>query len=137
MVDTLYGKLLVIKQTDTAGNVIERERRTTTNHAMKTCRRAWNIAQRRNPALVPPNNPFARMEPKYTYVVFLDARPPRDALDQAVGVTGEKMALGKREIFIHYPNGMGCSRLRIPAAKAGTARNLNTVAKLAELAAKR
>jgi uncharacterized protein (DUF1697 family) len=82
-------------------------------------------------------NPFARMEPKYTYVVFLDARPPRDALDQAVGVNGEKMALGRREIFIHYPNGMGRSRLRIPAAKAGTARNLNTVAKLAELAAKR
>ena len=49
----------------------------------------------------------------------------------------EKMALGKREIFIHYPNGAGRSRLRIPAAKAGTAHNLNTVAKLAELAAKR
>jgi uncharacterized protein (DUF1697 family) len=31
---------------------------------------------------------------------------------------------------------MGRSRLRIPAAKDGTARNLNTVARLAELAAK-
>jgi uncharacterized protein (DUF1697 family) len=82
-------------------------------------------------------NPFRETEPKYTYVVFLDARPPRDALDHAVGVNGEQMALGKREIFIHYANGMGRSRLRIPAAKAGTARNLNTVAKLAELAAKR
>jgi uncharacterized protein (DUF1697 family) len=82
-------------------------------------------------------NPFASTEPRYTVVVFLDARPPRDALDHAVGVDGEKMALGRREIFIHYPNGMGRSRLRIPAAKAGTARNLNTVAKLAELAAKR
>ena len=82
-------------------------------------------------------NPFAGSEPKTTYVVFLDARPPRDALDHAVGVNGEKMALGKREIFIHYPNGMGRSRLRIPAAKAGTARNLNTVAKLAELGAMR
>jgi uncharacterized protein (DUF1697 family) len=28
---------------------------------------------------------------------------------------------------------MGQSKLRIPAAKAGTARNMNTVAKLAEL----
>ena len=82
-------------------------------------------------------NPFRTAEPKYTYAVFLDARPPRDALDRAVGVNGEKMALGKREIFIHYPDGMGRSRLRIPAAKAGTARNLNTVAKLADLAAKR
>ncbi len=82
-------------------------------------------------------NPFRKSEPKYTYVLFLDAPPPRDALDHAVGVTGEKMALGKREIFVHYPDGMGRSRLRIPAAKAGTARNLNTVARLAELAAKR
>jgi uncharacterized protein (DUF1697 family) len=82
-------------------------------------------------------NPFARMEPKFTHVVFLDAPPPRDALDHAVGVDGERMALGQREIFIHYANGMGRSRLRIPAAKTGTARNLNTVAKLAELAAVR
>jgi uncharacterized protein (DUF1697 family) len=46
------------------------------------------------------------------------------------------MRLGAREIFIHYPDGMGRSRLRIPAAKAGTARNMNTVARLAELAAR-
>ena len=82
-------------------------------------------------------NPFLRSEPKHTYAVFLDARPPRDALDHAVGANGEQMALGKREIFIRYPSGMGRSRLRIPAAKNGTARNLNTVAKVAELAAKR
>ncbi len=82
-------------------------------------------------------NPFRKTEPKYTYVVFLDRRPPRDALDHAVGVDGEQMALGSREIFIHYPIGMGRSRLRIPAAKNGTARNMNTVAKLAEMAAPR
>ncbi len=81
-------------------------------------------------------NPFNKTEPRYTAVVFLDAPPPRDALDHAVGATSEQMALGRREIFIHYPNGMGRSRLRIPAAKNGTARNLNTVAKLADLAAK-
>jgi uncharacterized protein (DUF1697 family) len=82
-------------------------------------------------------NPFTRTEPKYTAVVFLDAPPPGDALDHAIGANGEEMALGRREIFVHYPNGMGRSKLRIPAAKNGTARNLNTVAKLAELAAKR
>jgi uncharacterized protein (DUF1697 family) len=31
---------------------------------------------------------------------------------------------------------MGRSKLRIPAAKTGTARNMNTVAKLVELASK-
>jgi hypothetical protein len=61
VVDTLYSRLLVIKKTDADGNVIERERRTTINHAMKTCRRAWNVAARRNPSKVPTTNPFARM----------------------------------------------------------------------------
>jgi hypothetical protein len=61
VIDTLYDKLLVVKKTDAAGNVIERERRTTVNHAMKTCRRAWNVAARRHPTLVPSVNPFARM----------------------------------------------------------------------------
>lgn len=59
--DALYGKLLVVKETDAAGKVIERERRTTVNHAMKSCRRAWNVAARRNPGKVPLGNPFAQM----------------------------------------------------------------------------
>ena len=79
-------------------------------------------------------NPFPGVEPRYSYVVFLDDPPPRDALKHAVGRSDEEMRLGAREIFIHYPHGMGRSKLRIPAAKAGTARNMNTVAKLAELA---
>jgi hypothetical protein len=61
VVDVLYDKLLVIGSTDASGNVIERERRTTVNHAMKTCRRAWNVAARRNPGKVPAVNPFSRM----------------------------------------------------------------------------
>jgi uncharacterized protein (DUF1697 family) len=44
------------------------------------------------------------------------------------------MFLGDREIFIHYANGMGRSKLQIPAARMGTARNMNTVAKLAAIA---
>ena len=57
-------------------------------------------------------------------------------MDHAVGQSLEKMVLGEREIFVHYGDGMGRSKLRIPAARAGTARNMNTVAKLAELASK-
>ncbi|SIT48502.1 conserved hypothetical protein [Paraburkholderia ribeironis] len=44
------------------------------------------------------------------------------------------MALGTREIYVHYGNGMAHSKLKIPAAKTGTARNMNTVAKLVEWA---
>jgi hypothetical protein len=50
--DAIYEKLLVVDG---------RERRTTINHAMKTCRRAWNVATRRNPGKVPTVNPFAKM----------------------------------------------------------------------------
>jgi len=81
-------------------------------------------------------NPFPKAEPKFTYAIFLDHSPPRDALDHVSGQADEEMRLGKREIFVHYPSGMGRSKLRIPAAKTGTARNMNTVAKLAEIAAK-
>lgn len=56
--DALYEALLVVKDED--GNVIG-ERRTTVNHAMKSCRRAWNICARRNPGKLPLVNPFAQM----------------------------------------------------------------------------
>lgn len=82
-------------------------------------------------------NPFPDAQPKYAYAIFLDRRPPRDALQHAVGQSDEEMRIGKREIFVHYRSGMGRSKLSIPAAKAGTARNMNTVAKLAELASRR
>lgn len=78
-------------------------------------------------------NPYPEAEPKYCYVIFLDERPPVDALLHTVGRKDEQMLLGKREIYVHYPHGMGRSKLRIPAAKSGTARNMNTVAKLASM----
>ena len=59
--DELYEKLLVVKETDADGNEVERERRTTVNHAMKSCRRAWNVAARRNSGKLPPVNTFSRM----------------------------------------------------------------------------
>ncbi len=40
----------------------------------------------------------------------------------------ERLALGKREIYVHYGDGMADSRLKIPGAKSGTARNMNTIA---------
>jgi len=56
--DALYEKLLIV--TDSTGNIIG-ERRTTVNHAMKSCRRAWNIVARRHPGKLPLVNPFASM----------------------------------------------------------------------------
>ena len=56
--DALYEALLPVKDAD--GNVIG-ERRTTVNHAMKSCRRAWNIVARLHPGKLPAVNPFATM----------------------------------------------------------------------------
>ncbi len=80
-------------------------------------------------------NPFADAPGNRTAALFVDEPLPKDALDQARYVAGEEMRLGPRAIYIFYGEGMAASRLAIPAAKAGTARNMNTVAKLAEMAA--
>jgi hypothetical protein len=61
LTDDLYEKILILKTTDAEGNVVERERRTTVNHAMKSCRRAWNVVARRHPGKLPLVNPFAHM----------------------------------------------------------------------------
>jgi uncharacterized protein (DUF1697 family) len=67
--------------------------------------------------------------------IFLDEAPPTNALRDIRGQHDEEVQLGKREIYVAYGAGMGRSKLKIPAAPKGTARNINTVAKLAELAA--
>ena len=66
--------------------------------------------------------------------IFLDEAPPEDAAANARNVADETIAAGKRELYVHYPTGQGPSKLVIPAAAQGTARNMNTVAKLAQLA---
>ncbi len=77
---------------------------------------------------------FPKAAQNRAVAIFLDAPPPNDALKQTAGQHKEEMRLGAREIFVHYPDGIGVSKLRIPAAKSGTARNMNTVAKLVEIA---
>jgi len=79
-------------------------------------------------------SPFQDAAPNRTVAIFLDAKPPRDVLANMKGQAAEKVALGKREIYVFYGEGMAKSKLQIPAAAAGTARNMNTVAKLAAMA---
>jgi uncharacterized protein (DUF1697 family) len=79
-------------------------------------------------------NPFALMAANLTVAIFLDAPPPANALETVSNQTTEQIQPGLREIYAYYPEGQGVSKLNIPAAKTGTARNMNTVAKLAEMA---
>lgn len=78
--------------------------------------------------------PFADAPGSNVVAIFLDQAPPADSLKAAKNVADERMALGAREIYVHYPNGQGRSRLAIPAAAKGTARNMNSVRKMAEMA---
>jgi uncharacterized protein (DUF1697 family) len=80
-------------------------------------------------------NPFPAAPKNRTVAIFLDTAPPGDFLSAVSGGASEEIAAGRREIFVHYPDGQGNSKLKIPAAGSGTARNLNTIATLAEMAA--
>ena len=82
-------------------------------------------------------NPFPDKAPNRTVAIFLSGPPPPDLLDGITGLNGEEILPGRREIYVHYGNGMADSKLKIPAAATGTARNMNTVAKLAEMAGRR
>jgi uncharacterized protein (DUF1697 family) len=86
-------------------------------------------------AQVAADNPFPKLAPNRTMALFLDHAPTAETLKGVRGQKEEKIRLGRREIYIHYGEGMGTSKLVIPAAKAGTARNMNTVATLAKMAA--
>jgi uncharacterized protein (DUF1697 family) len=81
------------------------------------------------------SNPFKDKEPRLTYAFFLQDKPRSDALHDVRGRAGEDIHLGSREIYVYYPAGMGQSKLRIPAARVGTARNMKTVAKLVAMSA--
>jgi uncharacterized protein (DUF1697 family) len=86
-------------------------------------------------AAVLADNPFPNMPGNCTVACFLDGPPPVDTMKNVTGRVREELRLGKREIYIYYPDHMGESKLKFPASKTGTARNMNTVAKLAEMAA--
>ena len=85
-------------------------------------------------ARVRASNPFAGAAPNRVIVFFLDEAPPKGALDGVATPGGERIVAKGREVFVHYPDGIGPSKLKLPVAKTGTGRNLNTVAKLAEMA---
>lgn len=79
-------------------------------------------------------NPFPDAEPNRLLVTFLDDAPSKTALKDWKIPRGERLALHGRELFIHFPNGMGQSKLQIPFADVGTGRNLNTVRALIAIA---
>ena len=78
------------------------------------------------------NNPWPDRPGNRVVAIFIDGPL---SLFGVTGQRGETIMLGPRAIYVDYHDGMADTRLRIPAAKLGTARNLNTVTKLAAMTA--
>jgi uncharacterized protein (DUF1697 family) len=89
-------------------------------------------------------NPFpeeAKKDPSHLLVTFLKAAPARAAVAELqAAIKGREVVRAKgREAFITYPDGIGRSRLTTALIEQklgtrGTARNWNTVLKLAAIA---
>ncbi|MEY2934841.1 MAG: hypothetical protein RL033_5590 [Pseudomonadota bacterium] len=78
-------------------------------------------------------NPFPDAAGNQLLVLFLDEKPPAAALKAVVAADGEELSACGQHIFIHFPNGQGRSKLKLPLAKLATGRNLNTVRKVLAL----
>ena len=80
-------------------------------------------------------NPFADDKPSRVMTYFLDETPAQGMIDEARNIAGERLALGPRAVYVSYGEAIGSSKLKIPTIQRGTARNMNSVAKMAELLA--
>ena len=80
-------------------------------------------------------NPFTDDKPSRVMAHFIADTPSTAMLDEARGIVGERMAVGPRLIYVSYGEGIGKTKLKLPAVKCGTARNLNSVARIAALLA--
>jgi uncharacterized protein (DUF1697 family) len=86
-------------------------------------------------------HPFEIVEPKYSYVSFLRDRPSTAAVQQAetYETFDDRWQVIGSELHLRYANGAGRPEMNSDAigrslGTPGTARNLNTVRKLIELA---
>lgn len=79
------------------------------------------------------SSPFPDAPPQKVLVFFLERPLPKDALAGLKVPGHEEVRPSGREVHVHYPDGQGQSKLKLPFANESTGRNLNTVRKLLEL----
>lgn len=81
-------------------------------------------------------NPFPDAVPSQVGVLLVPEPVAENILAEFVITGREKVVPGKREVYVHYPDGMGRSKLKWPLSlRGGTMRNINTLSKLVGLAA--
>jgi uncharacterized protein (DUF1697 family) len=82
------------------------------------------------------NNPFPEAVPSQVVVLLVTEPVATNILAEFVIQGREKVVPGRREVYVHYPDGMGRSKLKWPRSlRGGTMRNINTLSKLVRLAA--
>jgi len=112
-------------------------RKTLTTALTKALGKPADVAVRsaKEMAAVLKKNPFVKAPPAKVGVAFLGKRVTKTML-KAIDIPGkEEVAAGRREVYIHFPDGMGRSKLKLPKAFGpATVRNVNTVGKLAAMA---
>jgi uncharacterized protein (DUF1697 family) len=78
-------------------------------------------------------NPFPSAQGNRVSVLFFDQAPKKAAL-AAITIPGrEEIRPAGREVYVLYPEGIGQSKLKLASLGATTARNMNTVTKLAAM----
>ena len=80
-------------------------------------------------------DPFTDDKASRRFAFFIDEVPVQAMIDEARDVAGERLALGPRLLYVSYGEGIGKSKLKLPAVKRGTARNMNSVGRIADLLA--
>lgn len=75
-------------------------------------------------------NPFRDAHPSRVAVAFCTAPVQKKIFDAVVIPANEQIVVGHQEFYVHYPDGMGQSKLKFPKAVVATVRNINTVTKL-------
>jgi uncharacterized protein (DUF1697 family) len=80
-----------------------------------------------------PFKPFAKTNPNFLVVNFMRGPATKAELEamETTALTGEEVRQGKDCLYIKFPVGQGPSKLKTP--KLATARNWNTVTKLAAM----
>lgn len=86
-------------------------------------------------AAIVASNPFPDAHGSRHMVFFLDHPPAPDLDAHCRDISGERLALGTRELHVDYGEGIRFTKLKIPGKEDRTGRNMNTVRALARLLA--
>jgi len=78
-------------------------------------------------------NPFPSAQGNKVSVLFFNQALKKAAVAAITIPDNEEIRLAGREVYVHYPKGMGQSKLKLSSLGISTARNINTVAKLVEM----